>query len=143
MFSALNYGIPITQSRLVRPEGSHQIHSPMVLRTKESFETEINGKIGPYPHYPKPISILGGLYHGSNCRIPGVQPLIFPVPKGLNQPFLQSLTRHCYEYGNTRFPPQCECGERYDCRSHVVGSGCSNCNKTCGTCNHNSNVIFY
>jgi hypothetical protein len=113
-----------------------------IVHPNDSFESEIKGKLGPYPHYPGPIHNLGGLYMGSHCRIPGVQPLA--------QAFLRPqtcvpncLTKHCYEYGNTRFPPKCECGDKYDCRSYGKCHQGSNCLSTCGGCNHNSNVINY
>ncbi|AHL67547.1 hypothetical protein DH26_gp052 [Chloriridovirus anopheles1] len=116
------------------------------------FESSIANKIGHMPHYPGPISNFGGLRdtQQSWCRIPGVQPFTQTITtKWLKQPNCSKrLTNHCFEYGNTRFPPTCECDEKYDC-STCVKSGWSkkscgsNCSHTCSTCNHNSNVIFH
>lgn len=115
------------------------------------MECAINSKIGPFPHYPGPIANIGGLRlniaEGQStlpaCRIPGVQPFVQTVLRPTTcKP--NCLTNHCFEYGNTRFPPTCECDEKYDCRNSFGGSRCSsNCQHTCGTCNHNSNVIYY
>jgi hypothetical protein len=156
-----------------------------IIHPSDSFESEIVNKIGPYPHYPGPIHNIGGLhtnwpegpingayapYTGSHCRIPGVQPFVQSIlrPKTCVP---HCLTQHCYEYGNTRFPPNCKCNDKYDCRSYgkchhysrcklKEAFGCStqdscrmagwtksscggNCSPTCGSCNHNSNVINY
>jgi hypothetical protein len=119
------------------------------------FESSIANKIGHMPHYPGPISNFGGLRAAAQqswCRIPGVQPFTQTILRpNVCKP--NCLTNHCFEYGNTRFPPTCECGEKYDCDcksySTCVKSGWSknscgsNCSHTCGTCNHNSNVIFH
>jgi hypothetical protein len=126
-----------------------------MIQPQTSFDLEIANKLSPFPHYPGPIRAIGGLYHGPNCRIPGFQPLIQPILRPKTR-VPNCLTSHCYEYGNTRFPPMCECGDKYDCRSYgkcynnscvVAGwnrESCSgNCSPTCGTCNHNSNVIFH
>lgn len=134
-----------------------------IVSPSDSFESEIGAKIGSYPHYPGPIRNVGGLHLGSHCRIPGVQPFVQSILRP-NTCVPHCLTQHCYEYGNTRFPPKCECDDKYDCRSYEkcysspkcgsVGSetykttgwsksSChGNCSSTCGTCNHNSNVIF-
>ena len=120
------------------------------------FDSEINNKIGPQPHYPGPIHNIGGLHLGSNCRIPGVQPFVQSILRPKTR-MSHCLTQHCFEYGNTRFPPNCECGDKYSCKEQcktfnkcgyntsickMAGWGSSgNCAPTCGTCNHNSNVI--
>jgi hypothetical protein len=112
-----------------------------VVRPIDSFELEISNKISPYPHYPGPIHNIGGLHLGSHCRIPGVQPLtqtIFHHYKASPT----CLTQYCFDYGNTRFPPKCKCDEKYDCRSQCSNQN-GNCSLTCGSCNHNSNVIFH
>lgn len=126
-----------------------------IVQPRDSFELEIANKISPSPHYPGPIHNIGGLHHQNHCRIPGFQPLVQPIlrPKTCVP---HCLTQHCFEYGNTRFPPTCECGDKYSCRSYdkcynsccMAGWGkdsCrgSNCSPNCGTCNHNSNVIFH
>lgn len=130
-----------------------------IIHPSNSFESEIGNKIGPNPHYPGPIHNLGGLHMGSHCRIPGVQPFVQSILRP-TQSTSHCLTKHCYEYGNTRFPPTCECNEKYDCKSYnkcgcnstqkscnMAGwsaSSCGgNCSTTCGTCNHNSNVVNY
>jgi hypothetical protein len=148
-----------------------------IVQSIDSFESEIGNKIGPYPHYPGPIHNIGGLHVGSHCRIPGVQPFMQSILRPQTCiPYC--LTKHCYEYGNTRFPPNCECNDKYDCRAYgkcYHNSRCKlkesfndscqpyetstqeackmagwtnlscggNCSPTCGTCNHNSNVINY
>lgn len=164
------------------PTASIPVWMSNIVNPSDLFESEIGNKIGPNPHYPGPIHNIGGLHVGSHCRIPGVQPFAQSIlrPKTCMS---HCLTQHCYEYGNTRFPPTCECNDKYDCRSHcnttlttVEGfhpsdcrtynkcypkkcgsntaqtckmsgwssSSCDgNCSPTCGTCNHNSNVIFY
>lgn len=134
-----------------------------IVQPSDSFESEIANKIGPSPHYPGPIHNIGGLRVGSHCRIPGVQP---PFVQSILRPktcLPHCLTKHCYEYGNTRFPPSCECDEKYNCRSFgrcyqqpakcgqsstlesckMAGWSNSSCTATCGSCNHNSNVIYY
>lgn len=147
-----------------------------IVHPSDSFESEIKNKLSLYPHYPGPIHNLGGLHIGSHCRIPGVQPFVQSIlrPKTC---IPHCLTQHCFEYGNTRFPPSCECNDKYDCKSYgkcyhnskcklketfgcdvgvltstqqscrMAGwskSSCGgNCSPTCGTCNHNSNVINY
>ena len=121
-----------------------------IVQPSDYFESEIGNKIGPYPHYAGPVHNIGGLHIGSHCRIPGVQPFVQSIlrPKTCVP---HCLTQHCYEYGNTRFPPKCECDDKYDCRSYSSckmagwskGSCGGNCSSTCGTCNHNSNVIFH
>jgi hypothetical protein len=150
-----------------------------IVHPVDSFGSEIGNKLGPYPHYPGPIHNLGGLHIGSHCRIPGVQPFVQSILRPQTC-MPHCLTKHCYEYGNTRFPPNCECNDKYDCRSYgkcnndsrcklkesfggCQPSGCNetstqeacrmagwaksscggNCSPTCGTCNHNSNVINY
>lgn len=107
----------------------------------DSFESEIRNKIGSLPHYPKPIHNIGGLHVNSHCRIPGVQPFTQLSIQKTCTP--NCLTNYCFEYGNTRFPPSCECGEKYDCRTYGKCCSRSNCNATCGSCNHNSNVIYH
>ena len=114
---ALENGLPQWMNNTVHPSAS--------------FEAEIQNKINPFPHYPGPIHNIGGLYLDSTCRVPGVQPLkqIFLRPKTCVP---HCLTNLCFEYGNARFPPKCECDECYACKSFT---------KT--NCNHNSNVIHY
>ena len=154
-----------------------------IVHPVNSFESEINNKIGVNPHYPGPIHNIGGLHLGSNCRIPGVQPFVQSIVRPTTC-IPHCLTKQCFEYGNTRFPPTCGCGDKYDCRTYnscqmagttlgyklrsptksdvgttlgyklrsptksdvvwAKGScGRNNCSSTCGSCNHNSNVIFY
>jgi len=114
----------------------------MLHPSNGSFEKQIFNKIDHKPHYPGPIHNIGGLYVGSHCRIPGVQPLIQPIlrPKTCVP---HCLTKYCFEYGNTHFPPQCGCDEKHDCRSYQRCDGKSNCSLNCGRCNHNSNVIYF
>jgi hypothetical protein len=117
-----------------------------VVRPIDSFELEIGNKISPYPHYPGPIHNIGGLHLGSHCRIPGVQPLTQTILHHYTSPQARSsLTQYCFDYGNTRFPPKCNCDEKYDCncQGRRCGTRTGNCSSTCGSCNHNSNVIFY
>jgi hypothetical protein len=116
----------------------------------DSFELEIANKISPHPHYPGPIHNIGGPRLGSCCRIPGVQPLTQTILHHYTSPQTSSLTQYCFDYGNTRFPPKCNCDEKYDCNCHTrstrgrrCASQTGNCSSTCGSCNHNSNVIFY
>ena len=113
--------------------------APCWMHIMSPFELEIKEKIGPNPHYPTAIQNIGGMRN--NRRVPGVQPLTQPIlpvkrPKGaVDSSAFPRLTNYCFEYGNTRFPPKCHCDEKYGCR-HT-------CCSTCGSCNHNSNVIFY
>lgn len=113
--------IPIWMSNIVHPINS--------------FELEIANKISPYPHYAGPIHNFGGLHIGSYCRIPGVQPFKQQIlrPKVCIPHY---LTKHCYEYGNTRFPPTCNCNEKYGCRCSKL-----HCNRNCSC--FNSCVIHY
>jgi hypothetical protein len=129
-----------------------------IIHPSDSFESEIANKISYYPHYAKPVYNIGGLHVGSYCRIPGIQPFSQPIlrPKTC---IPHCLTNHCFEYGNTRFPPYCDCNERHDCKSYrkcnrttlesckMAGwsdSSCEgNCLPTCSSCNHNFNVIYY
>lgn len=131
-----------------------------VVRPLNSFEFEINHKISPYPHYPGPIHNIGGLYYGNSCRIPGVQPFLQTILQP-NKCFSHQTTNFCFEYGNAKFPPKCKCNEKYYCstktcelstfgesrhdRGVELTRCCNNgnCSSTCGSCNHNSNVIFY
>lgn len=187
MYQTINGNVPVASI----PPWMTNIVNPV-----DSFESEIENKLGPYPHYPGPIHNLGGLHihlpegqvmktdfvgHsiGSHCRIPGIQPFVQSILRPQTC-MPHCLTKHCYEYGNTRFPPNCECDDKYDCRSYGkcnnnsrcklkesfsgcqptgcretstqeacrmagwVKSSCGgNCSPTCGTCNHNSNVINY
>jgi hypothetical protein len=125
-----------------------------IVRPVNSFESEISNKIGPYPHYPGPIHNIGGLRTSvSHCRIPGVQPFVQSILRPTTC-IPHCLTKHCFEYGNTRFAPTCGCGDKYDCRAYNKVGNCqmagwtkgscdnNNCSSTCGSCNHNSNVIF-
>lgn len=113
-----------------------------MVQSYDSFEYEIGNKISSLTHYPGPIRNIGGLKVETQCRIPGIQPLTQTILRPATC-IPHCLTQHCFEYGNTRFPPKCECGDRYDCRSFSKCYSNSNCAPTCGTCNHNSNVIFY
>lgn len=100
-----------------------------MVRPSNSFEFEIQNKISSFPHYPGPIHSIGGLRVGKYCRVPGVQPLAQTIlrPKTC---IPHCLTNLCYEYGNTKFPPSCECDDtKNHCRPYTK-------------CNHNSNVIF-
>lgn len=106
------------------------------------FEPQILNKISHLPHYPGPIQNIGGLYIGTHCRIPGVSPLTQPIfhPSTCVP---HCLSRLCFTYGNTKFPPQCECDEKPDCRSYDSCYQRGKCSPNCGSCNHNSNVIYY
>jgi hypothetical protein len=96
----------------------------MSINPDKFFESAIWDKMGPNIHYPKPIACpIFLVYNSTRACSSG-----------------QTLTNHCFEYGNTRFP-YCNCHQKYDCRCQH--NGCQNCSLTCGTCNHNSNVIFY
>lgn len=106
-----------------------------IIHPIDSFELEISNKISPYPHYPGPIHTIGGLHLGSHCRIPGVQPLVETIFHHYTSGY-KPTSQYCFDYGNARFPPKCNCDEKYDCRFR-------NCSLTCGSCNHNSNVIFH
>jgi hypothetical protein len=88
-----------------------------IVNLSDSFESEIRNKISSFPNYPGPIHNIGGLYVGSNCRIPGVQPIIQPILRP-NICIPHCLTKQCYEYGNTRFPPYCECDEKTYCKAY-------------------------
>jgi hypothetical protein len=119
---------------------------------QSSFDAQILDKIGPYPHYPGPIANVGGLRvfeqvpisgttNGAQplslvgCRVPGLAPfrqIIVKVDGGR----CPALSNHCFEYGNARFPASCSLNERAGCKY------CNTCPSTCGSCNHNANVIF-
>lgn len=163
MSQTINGNVPIASippwmMNIVLPYGhatSHDQRSWDIVHPSDSFESEIVNKLGPYPHYPGPIHNLGGLHIGSHCRIPGVQPFVQSILRPQTC-IPHCLTKHCYEYGNTRFPPNCECNDKYDCRSYgkcysdsscgariKAGGTGGNCSPTCGTCNHNSSVINY
>jgi hypothetical protein len=120
---------------------SQQLASPTLLnvRIPEGFEREIKSKIGPDPHYAQPIRNIGGLRISNVCRIPGIQALAQPFIVGLRGERCreQCLTNHCFEYGNVRFPPSCECGQKYSCHGKYYPSF------ACARDNHNSNVIFF
>jgi len=115
--SSENSGLPIWMTNIIHPTMS--IND---LNRNGLFEPQILNKINHLPHYPGPIQNIGGLYIGSHCRIPGVNPLIQPIlrPKTC---IPHCLTRQCFEYGNTHFPPQCECDEKSDCRSYPCPLG--------------------
>jgi hypothetical protein len=114
--------IPQSQEVNLPPWMTNMVHP------SNTFELEIQNKISPFPHYPGPIHSIGGLRVGSQCRVPGVQPLVqtFLRPKTCAP---RCLTNFCYQYGNTRFPRSCACD---DPKSH--------CHKYTN-CNHNENVI--
>jgi len=101
----------------------------MSINPDKYFESAILDKMGPNIHYPKPIA----------CPIFFKLALYDPITSSYNN--APNLTNQCFEYGNTtRFPPYCNCHQKYSCHQH---NSCQNCSLTCGTCNHNSNVIFY
>lgn len=111
---------------------------------ESAFESAILNKIGPNIHYPRPIYNIGCPYK----KIPGFQPLKQTFFMVNNCKEKACLTNHCFEYGNAKFPPYCKCYQKYSCKEGCSSckEGCSrssNCSLTCGTCNHNSNVIFY
>ena len=100
----------------------------------KNFELEIANKISHFPHYPNCVKNLGGLYLNSYCRIPGIQPFKYPM---FYHPTTENcLSSFCFEYGKTRFPTRCDCNEKYGCFKN-------NCINSCGSCNHNSNVIYF
>ena len=117
----------------------------MIHPPSDSFELEISRKISPYLHYPGPIHNIGGIRVGSNCRVPGVQPVTQTIVHRFGHATTpRCLARYCFDYGNARFPPKCECNQKYDCSKPVSCSFTNeNCPLTCASCNHNSNVIFY
>ncbi|CCV01741.1 hypothetical protein IIV22_064L [Invertebrate iridescent virus 22] len=133
-------------SQTINGNGNIPLWMTNTVRPIDSFESEIVQKIGPNPHYPGPIHNIGGLHLKSYCRIPGVQPFVQSIIRP-NVCIPHCLTNHCFEYGTTtRFPSKCECGEKYDCRTYgrcYTNTTSTNCPLTCGTCNHNSNVINY
>lgn len=103
---------------------------------KSAIEPAILNKISPNIHYPRPVYNIGCPYK----KIPGFQPLkqTFFMINNCKEP---CLTDYCFDYGTARFPPYCKCYQKYSCKEGCKDN--SNCPLTCGTCNHNSNVIFY
>jgi hypothetical protein len=101
------------------------------------IDLEINKKLGYLPHYPGSIQTQGF----PKCKIPGILNICNSVSI-VSPTQQQQLTNHCYEYGNTRFPPTCGCNEIYGCKSGCYGKS-TKCMSTCGTCNHNECVIHF